>query len=351
MDFKKEHVKFHVYVERKSGNSARVIHDKLTNVFGYEIAGFSTIKKWCSKIDENAFSLSDVAKSGRPSTSHLENNVQKVNNLITNNKHLSTRQIAAELDLNKETVRQILKNDLERRKVCSIWIPHKLSDENRVLRVTIAKEILQSLEILGDNVYRLYAVTDESWINHAAMGTKQENKVWLKNGEKPNQIVRSHLTKEKSMMMAIYTADHKFNIEMLPYGQTVTSETYCNFLKQTGEKWRRLHSTPTKLSEIYLQHDNARPHTSKETKNFIEYREITLIRQPPYSPDFNMLDRWLFSYLKKSLHKKNFANSEEIKKASLQLFHDVTDNRLQNEISKFKLHLHNVIKERGNYVS
>ena len=66
----------------------------------------------------------------------------------------------------------------------------------------------------------------------------------------------------------------------------MTSERYVAFIKVTGEKWRTLRSSPMRLKELWWQHDNARPHVAATTKSFLERREVTVIKQSPFSPDF-----------------------------------------------------------------
>ena len=143
-----------------------------------------------------------------------------------------------QLDLNRQTAWEFLAQDLSYRKVCSVWVPHNLTESNRRARVEMAQIILQSLHNLGEDVARQYAVIDETWINHKPLGTKQENKVWLKRNERRHQIPRPTLTKEKSMLIVICTANGKFNVATFPNGVTVNSDRYCSFLKETGEKWR-----------------------------------------------------------------------------------------------------------------
>jgi len=41
-------------------------------------------------------------------------------------------------------------------------------------------------------------------------------------------------------------------------------------------------------------HDNARPHISKIVKNWVVENKITLVTQPPYSPDVNLQDCFIF---------------------------------------------------------
>jgi transposase len=350
MIYSKEYMKFYVFIERNNGVTSVEIHKKMVYVIEENSPGLSSIQRWCHQIDKNVFSISDAEKSGRPSTSCTPDTRERIKLLIVENPHYSVRQISDKIDINRESVRLTLIRDLDYRKVCSVWVPHRLTDAHKKARVDCATNMLISLNELGDEVCHVYAVVDETWVQHEPIATKQENKVWLKKDEKRFQIPRPSLTKAKSMMLVIYTADGKFNVETLPYGTTVNSTVYCDFLRQTGDKWRRLHVNPIKLSEIHLQQDNARPHVSAETTDFLKYRGITMIGQSPYSPDFNMLDRWVFPYLKKSLRRQQFSDHKEIKNFSLQLLKELTQERMVHEIDKLKKHLVNVINESGSYI-
>lgn len=350
MEFDKEHLKFYAYVETCNGGSAKDIHSKLAKAVGDKAPGYSTIKRWCKDISDNNFSVQDAQKTGRPSSSNTKDNITKISNLIEGNPRLSTRQLAEEIDLNKETVRQILVG-LGLRKICSVWVPHSLTQANKEKRVEMAHTILAALQTLGPSVPRLYAVIDETWVVYAPLGTKQENKVWLAHGAKRHQIPRPALTKDKSLLTVIYTANGKFNCQALPYGVTINSDRYCDFLRQTGDRWRTLRSDPTRLNEISLQQDNARPHTSATTTNFLTSRSVTRIAQPPYSPDYNMLDRWVFAYLKKSFRKVTFTCPQQIEDMALQLLRAVPLERMSHEIEKLKSHLANVINNHGSYIA
>jgi DNA-directed RNA polymerase sigma subunit (sigma70/sigma32) len=62
--------------------------------------------------------VEDDERPGRPVTMKTDKNVDKVRTLVRNDRRLSIRMIAEELNVDKETVRQILTENLKRKCVC-----------------------------------------------------------------------------------------------------------------------------------------------------------------------------------------------------------------------------------------
>ena len=128
-------------------------------------------------------------------------------------------------------------------------------------------------------------------------------------------------------MLLICLTGNKFSVQALPYGQTVTASVYVEFLKKTGERWRTLRRHPTKLSDLTLQHDNARPHVAKLTKDFLERRNVRVAHQSSHSPDFNILDRWVNAHLKTKFKRMIFSNHIEVEEAALQTLREIPEDR------------------------
>lgn len=53
-------------------------------------------------------------------------------------------------------------------------------------------------------------------------------------------------------------------------------------------------------------HDNARPHKSRLTATFLKNNNIKIINQPAYSPDINLLDRFIFRNFESARAKITF---------------------------------------------
>ena len=61
--------------------------------------------------------------SGQPSTSSTKFNITKVKEMVTENRHLSLREIAAELSVSHVSIRTILNDCLDMKRVAARLVP------------------------------------------------------------------------------------------------------------------------------------------------------------------------------------------------------------------------------------
>ena len=306
MEFDLSSARFYAYVEQETGSTPAQIQQKLAHVFGDAAPAYSTVAKWCSQFRQGRTTCRDLPRPGRPRTSVTERNVERVSVAVQANPRTTASVLSAQFDISKGSVLQILHEKLGMRKLCSVWVPHELTNENKELRVRSARGILDVLAELGTETPSLYAVEDESWFAFHPKLPKQENKSWVGPDNKRMTVVKQGLTKKKTLLLICFTTNRKVWIETVPYGETVNSSRYIDFLTAVGDHWRRLCRDPRKLRDIFLQHDNARPHTSAESRNFLQRRSVRQVYQSPYSPDFNLCDRWMFSALKCQMKNMTF---------------------------------------------
>ena len=66
---------------------------------------------------------------------------------------------------------------------------------------------------------------------------------------------------------------------------------------------------------ILLQHDNARPHTSRATAEALVKQKFECVPHPPYSPDLSPCDFHIFPNLKRDLKGIHFTTDDEVKDA------------------------------------
>ena len=73
-------------------------------------------------------------------------------------------------------------------------------------------------------------------------------------------------------------------------------------------------------SGVVLLHDNATPHTSVKTVEWLQKYNWEVLEHPAYSPDLAPSDYHLFGPLKRELSGKRFTTDSELKDAVLQFF-------------------------------
>ena len=76
--------------------------------------------------------LDDDERSNRPRTGLSEENIEKVHEFIKNNKKSSVKVIEMELGIPQTTAYRILTKVLGLKKVNSQFVPHKLTEDQKV---------------------------------------------------------------------------------------------------------------------------------------------------------------------------------------------------------------------------
>ena len=95
----------------------------------------TAVYKWAKRFSEERESVTEEERSGRPATNRTEENIAKVRQILHENHRLTVRSIAEQVNIDKETVRKILTEDLDMRKVCAKMVPKELTEEQKQRRV------------------------------------------------------------------------------------------------------------------------------------------------------------------------------------------------------------------------
>ena len=94
----------------------------------------TAVYKWVKRFSEGRGSVTDEERSGRPATSRTEENIAKDPQIVRENRRLTVRNIAEQVNNDRETVRKILAEDLDMRKVCAKMVPQELTEEQKATR-------------------------------------------------------------------------------------------------------------------------------------------------------------------------------------------------------------------------
>ena len=114
------------------------------------------------RFKEGREEIGDDQHPGHPSTSKTDTNIKKVGEIVQQNLHLRIWAVAKLINIDKETVRQVLHNNFNMKKVCSKMVPRILSPEQKEIRMNIFADILQNTEN-DPNFLENVITCDESW--------------------------------------------------------------------------------------------------------------------------------------------------------------------------------------------
>ena len=115
----------------KLGKSGTEIYNLLTEVYGDQCLSRTQVFEWFKKFKEGREYVGDEPKPGRPSTAKTQENVEKGTRIVRGDRRLSIRAISELTNINKESVRQILHDDLGMKKVCAEVMPKILTPDKR----------------------------------------------------------------------------------------------------------------------------------------------------------------------------------------------------------------------------
>ena len=119
--------------------------------------------KWFKAFLEGRKSIKDEPRSGRPSTSKTNNNVEIVGALVRSDRRLTVRMIASELNLNHTTVHQILTEELAMKKFCAKFVPKNMTIEQKDNGEEVCIYLLERIQ-RDRNVLKIVVTGDEIWI-------------------------------------------------------------------------------------------------------------------------------------------------------------------------------------------
>jgi hypothetical protein len=132
----------------KLGKSATEAFEGLKMVYVDECLSRASVFEWFAKFHAGRESIEDDPRPGRPVSIQTEENIEKVSNLVSEDRRITTRMTTDMLDINKEMAGDILKNDLRKRKTCSRFVPHSLTPEGgggRRRRINSCRAFIKSV--------------------------------------------------------------------------------------------------------------------------------------------------------------------------------------------------------------
>ncbi|GBM45357.1 hypothetical protein AVEN_90528-1 [Araneus ventricosus] len=96
-----------------------------------------TIFRWCQRYEVGRVNIKDLPRLGQAHAVTNTATISAVDELIRQNRRITTREIAAELSISKGTVHHIIPKKFGYGKVCAQWVPKHLSGNQKTARMDV----------------------------------------------------------------------------------------------------------------------------------------------------------------------------------------------------------------------
>lgn len=333
----------------KLGKTATECHESLQTAYGSDSLSRTQIFEWYKRFKEGRESFEDDERSGRPRTSLTDSNVEKVREAVRKDRRLGVRALAEQLHLNRESVRRILTEELNMRKVCAKMVPRLLSAEQKECRMNISADILESIE--KDPTFLERVITcDETWIFQYDPETKRQSMHWKTKKSPRMKKARMSKSRFKAMLIVFFDIKGVIHIEWVPEGTTVNQYYYIQVLITLRERVRKKRPEMWSENSWILHQGNAPSHNALSVKQFLAKNSITLMEHPPYSPDLAPCDFFLFPKIKSELKGTRYESVDAVKEVTARLLNSLSENELQHCFQQWKSRLERCRDRGGEYI-
>ncbi len=320
---------------------------RMQRVHGANCVSESTIKRWANWFRTGQDSVDNRPKSGAPKK-RTPAKLAQIQQVVQREGRSSIQQIATEVKLSFGTVRKALHKDLNMSKLSARWIPHLLSDPQKVRRMALARAALQHLQSRIVPVDTVIA-EDESWMFVWDPESRQASKQWIaRGGERPTKV-RIEQSTLKTMLVAFVDKDGPIHCEFVPRGHGIDTDTYLQILIRFRESLRRKRPQIWRSGRWCLLQDGAPSHRARPVMDWFGRHRIHLLPHPGYSPDLNPMDYWFFDRVKKSVKGHRYHDLANLRTAVLGAIDAIPLQEFNQAFARLPDRLRKCVQSRGNY--
>ena len=340
MELDQSSIAIFLSLQNKDG---KTIYEEMKKTLGDVCVSYSTINKY---IRDFKYGFKSNRANNQHKVTEPDVNDLKILEVLDEYPFSSCRSIAKILGIPLSTVYYRLTHRLGFQNVHLKWVPHTLSDENKLMRVKNSIELLKILKSANHHSWNYFVTGDESWFEYEY----NYHQKWIAPSEKVPQIPKVMKTSKK-VMLTIFWNPHGFLVvDCLPKGETFNAHYYINNilgkLSQIGTGF-----PDTEERRLTVHADNARPHTAKVTTRYMACNGMKRAPHPPYSPDLAPSDFFLFGYIKKKLEGHSFSTKEELLEEVKTILANISIDQLKSVFNEWERRLKIVIHTDGEYIT
>ncbi|GFS94941.1 histone-lysine N-methyltransferase SETMAR [Nephila pilipes] len=117
----------------------------------------------------------------------------------------------------------IMTEDLKKKKLCALFVPHTLTTEQKEHRIASSEDLIAAADE-EPNFLKTIVTGDESWCLKYDPETKRQSSEWTSPGKGRPMKVLASKSKTKTMLLVFFDSRGIIHHEFLRQGSTVTEK-------------------------------------------------------------------------------------------------------------------------------
>ena len=225
----------------------RVYCADLQKVYGNDALKYATVCKWVGRFNDGRDSIENDPRVGRPVSVLMDKNVATVKMLIEEDACYTVQEIEELSGIHSSSVLKILRERLGLRDICSRWVPHLLTDEQKQSRIRLASQVIEKYDKCDPR--RLEEI-----------------------------VIEKYDKCDPRRLEEIVTGDETWIYHFQPDSKAQLVDFYQKRRPLTG------------VRGIKLLHDNAPAHKSAMVQEYLKESGLNVLDHSSYSPDLSPCD-------------------------------------------------------------
>ncbi|PSN39059.1 hypothetical protein C0J52_10099 [Blattella germanica] len=111
------------------GCNARECHAELQQALGNQALPYRTVARWVAAFKQGRESTANLPRSGRSMSANKNVSVAVVEQCLEEDRRWTVLELAQHTGIPASSVRLIVRQDLNVRKIAAKWVPHHLTEE------------------------------------------------------------------------------------------------------------------------------------------------------------------------------------------------------------------------------
>ncbi|GFS48084.1 histone-lysine N-methyltransferase SETMAR [Trichonephila clavipes] len=187
---------------------------------------------------------------------------------------------------------------------------------------------------------------DEKWVTYDNIVLKRS---WSKCGEATQTMAKPGLTSRKALLCIWWDWKGKFYYELLPDGQTLNSDIYCQQLYRLKLVTDKKRPELANRRGVVFHQDNARPLSSVVTHQKLWELDWKVLMHPPYSLRLAPNDYYLFLALQNFQNDKKLGSRKDYENRLLEFFANKGQYLYERGNMKLALKWQQFLQQNGTY--